>query len=194
MEASKEGSGGGLDLRGHLASLGRDLGLVGASEVHYGVHNDIVVLEAVLGLFDFSLGKLTELAVDLQGRVVELVIIGDSGPSVEDGLEVVADAFAISVDLIGFAFIVDVLLEREGDHQQVDDQSFAVHIDVVSKVSREFLQETGFFRVNGFFDLPTAVVQGAGQDDDFVFVQHKDLAEGNEDIVQRVFSSQIFGD
>lgn len=111
-----------------------------------------------MGLFDFSLGELAEFAVDFQGRVVELVVIGDSGPSVEDGLEIVADALAISVDLIGFAFIVDVLLEGEGDHQQVDDQSFAVHIDVVSEVSREFFQETGFFRVNGFFNLPTAMV------------------------------------
>lgn len=147
-----------------------------------------------MGLFNFSLGKLTEFAVNFQGRVVELVIIGNSGPSVEDGLEVVADAFAVSVDLIGFAFIVDVLLEGEGDDQQVDDQSFAVHIDVVSEVTRELFQEASFFRVNGFFDLPTAVVQGAGQNNDFIFVQHKDLAEGNEDIVQRVFSSQIFGD
>jgi hypothetical protein len=147
-----------------------------------------------LGFFDFSLGELTELAVDFQGRVVELVIIRDSGPSVEDGLEVVTDTFAIGVDLIGFAFIVDVLLEGEGDDQQVDDQSFAVHIDVVSEVPRELFQETGFFRVNGFFDLPTAVVQGTGQDDDFVFIQHEDLAEGNKDIVQRVFSSQIFRD
>jgi len=54
LEASKEGSGGVLDLRSGLGALGRDLGLVGASEVHDGVNNDVVVLEAILSFFNFS--------------------------------------------------------------------------------------------------------------------------------------------
>lgn len=139
-------------MTGVLAALRRDLGLIGASEVHDGVNNDVVVLEAVLGFFNFSLRKLAEFAVDFKGRVVELVIVRNSGPSVENGLEIVTDTFTISMDLISFSLIIYVLLlwdeklsitfkqylERESDDEEINNQSFAVGINVISEVTREF--------------------------------------------------------
>ena len=169
--ASKRRTLGHEDLRHSLVTskLGVDLGLVGTSEVHDGVNNDVVVLQAVLGVFRFLGGKVAELLVNFDWRVVELVRV-DSGPSVEDGLEIGADALAVGVDLVNFTLVVEVLLEREGNNQQIDDQSLAVGVDFTAKLTGEFLQELGFFEIDSFFNFPVTVVQRTSKDDDFVFV------------------------
>lgn len=151
------------------SKLGVDLGLVGTSEVHNRVNNDVVVLETVLGVFRFLGGEVAELLVDFDWRVVELVRV-DSGPSVEDGLEVGADALTVGVDLVNFALVVEVLLEREGDNQQVDDQSLAVGVDFTAKFAWEFLEELGFFEIDSLFNFPVTVVQCTGKDYDLVFI------------------------
>lgn len=140
------------------------------------------------------MAQVSELSVDFEWGVVELVVEGNSGPSVEDGLEVGTDVFAVGVDLVDFGLFVQVLLKREADDKEVDDQSLAVAVDFGAKVAGEFLKERFFFRVDSFVDLPAAVVEGTGQDDNFVLIQHEDLAERDKDVVDWVLGSQFLGD
>jgi len=84
-----------------------ELGLVRTGKVHYGVNYHVVVLvERAKRIEGLLLTETSELAVDFEWGVVEFVVEGHAGPSVEDCLEVGADALTVGVDLISFSFFV----------------------------------------------------------------------------------------